>query len=175
MGTISSDVTNRNMKIKGITDEDFVNFKVPSMFIAVSTCTFKCDLECGRRICQNSALAHMPDINVDERDIVNRYLKNKITHAIVFGGLEPMDQSECVAMLSAMLCSEHCDDPIVIYTGYTKEELLSDKFRSKSMDILSRCGNVIMKYGRFVPDQEPHFDFVLGVNLASDNQYAERL
>ena len=35
--------------------------------------------------------------------------------------------------------------------------------------------NIIIKYGRYIPDQEPHYDEVLGVNLASDNQYAERL
>jgi hypothetical protein len=35
--------------------------------------------------------------------------------------------------------------------------------------------NVIIKYGRYIPNQTPHYDEVLGVNLASDNQYAERL
>ena len=33
---------------------------------------------------------------------------------------------------------------------------------------------LVIKYGRYVPDQQPHFDEVLGVNLASDNQYARR-
>ena len=32
------------MKIKGITDEDFVNYKYPSMFIATSICSFKCEM-----------------------------------------------------------------------------------------------------------------------------------
>ena len=36
------------MKIKNIIEEDFVNYKVPSMFIATSRCDFKCDKECGK-------------------------------------------------------------------------------------------------------------------------------
>ena len=35
--------------------------------------------------------------------------------------------------------------------------------------------NIIIKYGRYIPNQTPHRDEVLGVNLASDNQYAERI
>ena len=30
------------MRIKGLTDEDFVNYKYPSMFIAVGNCDWKC-------------------------------------------------------------------------------------------------------------------------------------
>ena len=35
--------------------------------------------------------------------------------------------------------------------------------------------NIIIKFGRFIPNREPHFDEVLGVNLASNNQYAKRI
>ena len=35
--------------------------------------------------------------------------------------------------------------------------------------------NIIIKFGRFVPMQQPHFDPILGVNLASDNQYAKQI
>ena len=33
------------MIIKQLIDEDFVNYKVPSMFIAFPRCTFKCEKE----------------------------------------------------------------------------------------------------------------------------------
>ena len=39
---------------------------------------------------------------------------------------------------------------------------------------LATYGNVIVKFGRYVPNQKHIFDEVLGVELASDNQYAER-
>jgi hypothetical protein len=32
-----------------------------------------------------------------------------------------------------------------------------------------------MKYGRYIPNNKGRFDKVLGVQLASDNQYAERI
>ena len=72
------------MIIKGITDEDFVNYKVPSMFIAMASCSFKCDTECGQSICQNSFLAKQPDIDIPMATIIDRYRHNQITHAIVF-------------------------------------------------------------------------------------------
>ena len=33
--------------------------------------------------------------------------------------------------------------------------------------------NIIIKFGRYIPNQEKHYDDVLGIELASDNQYAE--
>lgn len=64
---------------------------------------------------------------------------------------------------------EVCDDDIVIYTGFYKEEL------KEKLEVLKTYPNIIIKYGRFIPNQPKHFDEVLGVNLASDNQFAERL
>ena len=66
-----------------------------------------------------------------------------------------------------------CDDDIVIYTGYEEDNDIVQKCLKiiwKYIDVK----NIIVKYGRFIPDQKPHYDEVLGVNLASDNQYAKR-
>jgi hypothetical protein len=35
--------------------------------------------------------------------------------------------------------------------------------------------NIVIKFGRYRPGQQKHFDEVLGVELASDNQYAKRI
>jgi hypothetical protein len=43
------------------------------------------------------------------------------------------------------------------------------------LTFLKNFDNIIIKYGRFIPNQEQHYDETLGVNLASNNQYAERL
>ena len=66
------------MKIKGLIDEDFVNYKLPSMFIATSKCSFKCDAECGKAVCQNLPLATAPVIDVSCKELVNRYMSNNI-------------------------------------------------------------------------------------------------
>lgn len=156
------------MIIKGITDEDFVNYKVPSMFIASATCSFKCDKEYGSPVCQNSSLAQQPDIDVSMLGVVERYQNNPITKAIVFGGLEPLDDGDTL-MLIDLFRSMGIMDDVVIYTGYTRQEA------GLWVSELRRFPNIIIKFGRYIPDQQPHFDHVLGVMLASDNQYAERI
>ena len=41
--------------------------------------------------------------------------------------------------------------------------------------ILKKFKNIIVKFGRYVGGQQAHFDEVLGVYLASDNQFAEKI
>ena len=155
------------MLLKGITDEDFVNYKLPSMFISTAHCDFKCDRDCGKPVCQNSALAKEDNVFTDDDYLIKRYLHNPISKAIVFGGLEPIDQwRELFAFIQRLRLEYACADPVVIYTGYTREEIDGE------VRFLMSMPNIIVKFGRFVPGQEPHFDPILGVNLASDNQYA---
>lgn len=156
------------MILKGLIDEDFVNYKKPCMTIMMPFCTFKCDKECGKQVCQNSDLASAPKIDIPTKKIIQRYLNNPISESVVFQGLEPMDSFYQVLNFVKKFREVSSDD-IVIYTGYTKKEIQWYLTFFKDFD------NIIIKYGRFIPDQKNHFDEVLGVNLASDNQYAERL
>lgn len=159
------------MNLKGIKDEDFINYKKPSMFLIFPTCTFKCDYENGCNMCQNSSLAHEPTIDISANKIVERYLENPITKAIVFGGLEPFDSETELLHLVRTIRANCIEDDIVIYTGYTEEELKDNSYYRA----ISQHSNIIVKFGRFRPNQEPHFDEVLGVKLASDNQYAKKV
>lgn len=156
------------MLIKGLTDIDLINYKKVSMFIAFPKCDFKCDKECGKQVCQNSALALSPNIDIPIDQIVKSYLDNNLTEAIVCGGLEPFDSWDDLFDLVESFRA-HTDDDIVIYTGYTFTEV-ADKIYS-----LSNFKNIIVKFGRFMPDQESHYDEILGVNLASKNQRAEKI
>ena len=156
------------MIIKQLLDEDFVNYKKPSMFIGFPSCSWKCEKECGKKVCQNGTLAAAPNIEIDVEKVIDRYVSNRITKSIVIGGLEPFDSWNDLKNLVITL-REHVDDDIVIYTGYYKNEIL-DK-----IDILSQYKNIIVKFGRFIYDDTPIFDDVLGVMLASSNQYAERI
>ena len=61
-------------------------------------------------------------------------------------------------------------DDIVIYTGYYDYEIAKDRLQN-----LLGLQNIIVKFGRYIPDTDQRYDEVLGVILASDNQYAERL
>lgn len=158
------------MLVKGIIDTDIVNYKKISMTIEFPYCSFKCDKECGRAVCQNSPLINEPNIDISYDDICKRYLNNGMTNAVVCQGLEPLDSFDDLYTFILYLRDQyHCNDDVVIYTGYNKEEV------KEQIEKLSLLINVTVKYGRYIPDQEPHYDEVLGVNLASDNQYAERL
>jgi len=156
------------MKIIDIIEEDFVNYKKPCMTIMMPHCTFKCDKECGRQVCQNSDLASAKKINIPTKLIIEKYLKNSISEAIVFQGLEPFDSfSQILNFIKKF--REVSNDDIIIYTGYNKEEI------KWFLTFLKNFDNIIIKYGRFISGQEKHYDEILGVYLASDNQYAERL
>ena len=165
------------MKIKGVIDEDFVNYKKPSMVIMCPVCSFKCDKECGRQVCQNGTLATAPDIEINELDLAIRFVCNPITEAVVFAGLEPFDSFDSVFLVAFYLRLMGFIGDIVIYTGYTEEEVakMSNTINKKYLDQINEYLNpCVIKYGRFIPDQNPHYDEVLGVKLASDNQYAVR-
>lgn len=163
------------MKIKGLIDEDFVNYKKPSMFIIMPNCSFKCDKEAGCEVCQNSDLAAAPVIEIDEIEIAKRFYKNSITGSVTIGGLEPFDDfGGLISLISAFTMvgiANNQDTPeIVIYTGYYPDEI------NNELIILSRMADkIIIKFGRFIPNKPDRYDDLLGVTLASDNQYSARL
>ena len=155
------------MFVKGIIYQDFVNYKKPAMVIEMPKCDFKCDKECGSQVCQNSDLARQPDIKVDAIKVVKQYVSNPITEAIIFQGLEPFYDEDLLLWVNLIRTYTH--DDIVIYTGFYKEEI------TPYLTALKKYDNIIIKYGRFIPNKESHYDPILGVKLASPNQYAERL
>lgn len=160
------------MIIKAIETERFQDYKVPVMYIAFPNCTFKCEKECGKKMCQNSPLSSLPDIDVNCDSLIKKYLSNPITKAIVCGGLEPMDSFNTLeSFVNILRNTFDCDDTVVIYTGYTEEECISQGW----IDVLKNYANIVIKFGRYKPNQNPHYDDILGVNLASNNQYAKRL
>lgn len=158
------------MHIKFLIEEDFVNYKKPSMFIGFPTCNWKCEKECGKRgICQNSTLAISPTFDISKEEIVQRYIDNPISKAIVFGGLEPMDSwDEMIELIDEF--RKYTEDMIVIYTGYKMEEICK-----KTYWLGNQYKNIIFKVGRFIPDCNSKRDELLGITLASPNQYGVKI
>ena len=160
------------MIIKTIRDEDYSSYKGVSMMIAFPRCSFKCCTEAKRSVamCQNSPIAKLPDINISPEMIADRYERNVITHSVVCGGLEPLDSfQDLLSLISEFRVCRHIDDLFVIYTGYNEDEV------ELKTALLSRYGNIIVKYGRYIPSSPSHYDDLLGVVLASPNQYAKRI
>ena len=158
------------MRIKGLTDEDFVNYKLPSMFIALGTCDWKCCKEANLPIdtCQNCSLSRAQELDISTEEVFRRYISNPISEAVVVGGLEPLTRREDLCQLIETFRIKGCNDPIVIYTGYYPEEI------KDFIEFVKRTSkNIIIKFGRYKPDEKPHYDDVIGVNLASNNQYGK--
>ena len=157
------------MILKGVVDQDFIQYKKPCMTLMFPSCSFKCDIECGERVCQNGALAFSPDIEVDTYTIAKRFLDNLMVDTLVCGGLEPFDSGKDLNRLISLLRFCECDDDVVIYTGYTEEEI------KERFSWIYGHKNIIIKFGRFIPNRPHIYDEVLGVELSSDNQYAKRI
>lgn len=156
------------MILKGIIDTDLVNYKKICMTLEFPHCNWKCDKECGRQVCQNLPLATSPNYSVSIDSIIEMYKDNPFTESIVLQGLEPLDSKEDVLEFVKEFRKISNDD-IVIYTGYYESEIQSILTGLKKYD------NIIIKFGRYIPNKKSIFDEVLGIFLASPNQYAKRI
>ena len=160
------------MTLKSIVYEDFVNYKEPVMYLGTAYCDGKCCKEANEpfSMCQNNGWRETASVAIADEKIIERYLVNDITNGVCFSGLEPFMQFEEMFNLISKLRYEHsCNDVVIIYTGYDREEI-ADKIKALQM-----FKNVIVKFGRYIPNAEKHFDEVLGIYLASPNQYAEKI
>lgn len=160
------------MVLRGMLAEDFVNYRLPSMYLAFPFCTLKCNKLNGGNVCQNMQLMNDPKlIVISTLELCKQFIDNPISEAIVCAGLEPLDSIDDVLdLIKAMRQYYQNESDIVIYTGYTEEEVLADE---KMRQILN-FSNIVVKYGRYLINDTPHHDEILGVNLASSNQYAKR-
>lgn len=158
----------KTILLKGVQVEDFCNYSKPSMYLATCYCDWKC-CKGNPTICQNSPLskAEIHEFYIDT--LISAYKSNPIPKAIVIGGLEPILQIVEVLDLITAFRSSGINDDIVVYTGYTEDEVSRIPMWTKL-----RQSNVIIKYGRFILNDTPRYDEVLGVTLASQNQYAVR-
>ena len=111
----------------------------------------------------------MPDIKIKIDKVFERYVKNPITEAVILGGLEPFFNFDEVYNLISYFRQKNCNDDFVIYTGYYPNEV------ENYIEKLKKFKNIIIKFGRFIPKSASVFDKILGVKLASKNQFAEKI
>jgi len=159
-----------HIRVKSIIHENFQDYKKSSMFISAISCDWKClkekDLDIS--ICHNSDVFNFETKSIDNLSIIDDYLNNKITSAIIFGGLEPMLQFEEIFEFIKTF-REYSDDDIVIYTGYYPQEILP------KVNAFKQFKNIIVKFGRYKPNKPNRYDKTLGITLSSDNQFAKKI
>ena len=140
------------------------------MLVATVACDWKCLKENNLplSICQNNHTCSMETKLIDVEELVQEYNSNFLNDCVIFAGLEPMLQiDEILGFITDFRKSNH--DDVVIYTGYYSNEITSQLEKLKCFE------NIIVKFGRYIPDSENIYDSVLGINLISNNQYAEKI
>lgn len=159
------------MHVLKLVDERLSDYRLPMLMLVATTCDWKCAREAGFPVslCQNHAWKGVPPFVISPEEIYQAYVKNPITQGLLFGGLEPLRQFPEIVEVIRYFREYERSAPVVIYTGYTEKEIADE------IECLSQWPNIIVKFGRYVPDQAPHYDLILGVKLASDNQYAKRI
>jgi hypothetical protein len=147
------------------------NYKKIALYIPIGiTCTKKCikesiDIDA---ICLNENLYNIAPIETSFDEIFNQYSKNCFVESIVLSGLEPFDTFDSLINFVHEF-RQHTNDDIVIYTGYNKNEI------QNKINTLKQYENIIVKFGRYIKNSSKRYDQVLGVELVSSNQYAEKI
>lgn len=157
------------IKVKDVEFENWSNYKDACLFICFPYCTWKCEKENGM-CCQNRELGNKPNKTIDIDKVVEMFVQNPITSVAVLGGLEPFDTEDALLTVCEKI-REKTNRDIIIYSGYTEEEITNRTIFKK----LQSFPNIIIKFGRYIPNSEPVFDEILGIELASNNQYAKKI
>ena len=153
------------IKLKGYKEENFNDYKKVGFFLAFPSCNWKClkELNLDLSISQNS---HLIKEETQKYNIKMLLKKNKNKKNC--GGLEPFDTFDDLLLLAKEFRKQFQDD-IVIYTGYYEDEL-QDKISK-----LKEYANIYIKFGRYNPNLPSRNDDVLGIKLASNNQYGKQI
>lgn len=162
--------SNKQFKCFDVIAQDFVNNAICTFTIESGiSCTFKCDKENNCQMCHNFALTKQQPIETSINRLIELYDSQELSHSVTFQGLEPLDNLKQLLWFIYYFRQTH-DDFIYIWTGYDKNEckdliyLIKEKMQWK---------NIVIKFGRYRPNDTPHLDPILGINLSSSNQYAE--
>ena len=145
---------NKIIKLKDLIYERFGDYKDPSLFLCAISCNWKCCKD-NPKICQNMEINKNPIYEISFEYLYKKYMENPIT-----------EDKEIIDLIDFFRDS-NCNDYFVIYTGYYEDEI------EDIINLLKQRKNIIVKFGRFIPNSKEKYDEILGVKLSSDNQYAK--
>lgn len=163
--------SNDEIYVFDIIDADIVNYHEATFnILAGISCTFKCCLD-NPTVCQNSDLCKNTPIRFSIQKLIERFNNQHIAQSVTLQGLECLDNLKQVLWFIYYFRQTN-QEPIIIWTGYTKEECEDLIYLITEV---MHWNNIIIKFGRFIMNRPSRYDEVLGVTLASDNQYAEKI
>ena len=114
--------------------------------------------------CFNQYLRNKPVIRMSAKMIIQAVLENPFHQGIILGGLEWTEQP--LDMIELITEAKRYEMQVMLYTHYTKKMFLYN------FPMLKGSG-IYVKFGEFKIGEESHVS--MGVSLASNNQYIEKL
>lgn len=149
----------------------FSDFHMNSLYCATTKCSGKCKENNPNVVCQNEDIKkHKDDYkNYSGKDLLSIAKNNSFCEAILFSGLDPIDDYDNLVGIIREIRNIDKEYPIVIYTGYAEDEI------QKEIKELKTLNNIWLKVGRYIPNRESIIDRITGVKLISDNQYFIKL
>lgn len=149
----------------------FSDFNLISIYCATTRCNGKCKKDNPIVVCQNEEIREKLDEYKEYSgyEIYNIAKENKFCEAILFSGLDPLDDFENLITVIKEIRELNKNYPIAIYTGYTEDEI------KEKIDMLRLYSPIYLKVGRYIPNRNSIVDKVTGVKLISDNQYFIKL
>lgn len=121
-------------------------------------------------VCQNCLISNQKNIFISIHDIIQKYIRNNLSNAIIFGGFENFDEFEQMYwFINIFRNIYNINDDIIIYTGYYPNEI------EEQINKLKQFENIFIKFGRYIQNSNQKYDEILGIYLASDNQYTIKI
>lgn len=136
------------------------------------SCTWKCKNCINRQhTFKNSNKYHISEYEIGE--IIKIYKKNILVESLILAGLEPFDNPHDLRRLIGVFRDSISDD-IIIYTGYDNDDIDTNKELKMLLQEILKYDNILVKFGRYIEGKDKIYDNVLGIELASDNQWTFR-
>ena len=142
--------------------EVYNDYKKVGVLLATPTCNNNC------KYCQNEYLKKKKPIEYDISEIFNFVKKNKLIKSFIFGGLDCMDSFDQTYDIIKEIRKKF-DYDIVLYTGKLKTDI------NLEIEKLKNFKGIIIKFGKYKKNKEKKYDELLGITLASNNQYSRRI
>ena len=161
------------MKLRAIIEEDCNHYKDFSMVLFAPYCNWKCCKESNIPVeeCANQSFQKEPVMDFSNGFILQKYLSNPLQNALCIAGAESLDSDDLNDFIKFF--RQSVNDIIIVYTGYTITEPKVKNFIDWIFK--NNIQNVILKIGRYIPNDIPHIDPILEIPLASNNQFAIKI
>lgn len=143
------------INIAGLVNDSIVDGPGLRFTIFVQGCPHRCK-GCHNKhtweFFDNSITSKIPNVSqISVEDVFKRITSNPLLDGVTFSGGEPFCQAESLYRLGLMLNETNLD--IIIYSGYTFEELLENSTKDNYYYELLSIADILID-GRFIEEQK---------------------